>query len=59
MAVLSGNVVTELRNLAKGKPSKMPLDILAGLALPLIKAALEDRDLAELERLYSLEDERD
>jgi hypothetical protein len=50
------NVLTELRNLANGKPTKAPAEVIAGCAIPLVQAGMRDRELDELERLYRLED---
>lgn len=51
-------VLTELRKLAKGKPTKIPAGLIASCAIPLVQAGLRDRDAEELERLYRLNDPR-
>lgn len=53
------NIVTELRKMAKGKPTKAPAWLIADRAIPLVEAALEDYDVAELERLFGLPDTRE
>lgn len=52
------NVLTELRKLANGKPTKVPAAIIAGCAIGLVQAGLRDRDAEELERLFALPDTR-
>jgi hypothetical protein len=58
MAYARINVLAELRKLAKDKPTKTPACIIADWAFPLVLAGLRERDVDELERLYSLEDPR-
>lgn len=52
------NVLTELRKLAKGKPTKAPAAVIASCAIGLVQAGLRDRDAEELERLFALPDTR-
>lgn len=52
------NVLTELRKLAAGKPTKTPAGVIASCAIPLVQAGLRDRDAEELERLFALPDTR-
>ena len=53
------NILSELRKLAKGKPTKAPVEIIALLAIPRVQAGIRNLEVEELERLYSLEDTRD
>lgn len=52
------NVRAELQKLASGKPTKAPAEVVASLAVPLVEAGLENREVAELERIFGLEDIR-
>lgn len=51
-------VLTELRKLAAGKPTKVPAAVIAGCAIGFVQAGMRDRDAEELERLFALPDTR-
>lgn len=52
------NVLAELRKLATGEPTKAPADLIAVSAIPLVRAGMREKDVEELERLYTLSDKR-
>ena len=66
MSVVRFNIATELRKALRGKATKVSLESLLHIAAPVYleaaKAAKEQageqKDIAELERLFNLEDPR-
>ena len=42
------HVLTELRKLANGKPTKAPAAVMAGCAIQLVQAGMRDREAEEL-----------
>ena len=52
------NVLDELSKMSKGLPTVAPQWLVADCAFRLSMAGLENKDVAELERLYRLPDAR-
>lgn len=52
------DMLKDLQDLAAGKPTQSPTELLAAWAVSRVQAGVRDRELDELERLYRLEDTR-
>jgi hypothetical protein len=59
MAYVKINVLTELRKMAKGRPTRVHPRVVAAAAVEWVKAGLAGDEVERLEQLFRLTDSRD